>query len=354
MVVLPLLLAALPLPQATEPDDPQPERRVIPARAEPGADTLAFATPQTNYVLEDAIVEASPRAALLFFDHVGAHRGTVLRNVKVWVRPGTLPLDRAYWGVRGYEMADTLLDRVEVTGFGRATPEHDEGHALYLNPIGDLTIVDGWIHHNGGQGTQLVNRPEESARPRGPAAGRIVIRRTRYHENGFNPDRGGFQLSIFGTGQDVVLEDVEFRAGFEREPWDAASPGIGSRGALVIEPEPWAPELGKDPWWRPVDAGAEDFELPFTQGRVELRGVRVRHRAPDRAILQLKGCRELVVSGCDFASDGGGPAPRIELDRPDRPGRDCGRIEWRGNRGDAVVYVRGQRRGLASEDFVVE
>ena len=74
----------------------------------------------------------------------------------------------------------------------------------------------------------------------------------------------------------------------------------------------------------------------------------VNHRDANRPIVQIKGCEELVVRDCVF-----GPG-RIELDAPDKQGRDCGKIVWQGNQGSAVVYHRGERLGTADQDFVIE
>jgi hypothetical protein len=344
-----VLLGSAPLALQDAEEDP---RRVIPAKTMVGADTIGHKEVQTGFTLEDAILQASNRTAMLFYDKKGLHTGTAFRNVLVHVAPGTLELDRSYWGIRGYDMVDTLFERVEITGFGRVTPRHDEGHAIYLNLAGDLTLEDCFIHHNGGQGLQLVNRPGESTQPRGPAPGTITIERTRFHENGFNPDRGGFQVSIFGTGQDIVLRDVEIVAGQDATGW----PRGRTSGGLVIEAEPWI-EGKKDPWWRPEDPPAdfpEGFEVPFTQGRVELERVTVHHRNPSKSLVQIKGCEELVVRGCTFQADPGGAPGKIALDHPQKPGRDSGRIVWEGNSGNAIVILRGKEVGPASMDFVVE
>jgi len=333
-------------------------------------DTLGFPTAQTDFTLTDAIVDASPRTALIFYDKVGPHRGTTLRNVLIRVAPGTLPLDRSYWALRGYDMVDTLLDHVEITGFGVVTDRHDEGHAIYVNPAGDFTLTDSYIHHNGGQGLQLVDRPSETTMGKGPMPGTITVRRTRFVENGFNPNRGAFQVSIFGTGQDVVLEDVEIVAGLDDTVWPKGKTG----GGIVMEPEPYAPNRKKFPWWRPDDPPA-DFVPPFTQGVTTLTRVTVRHRDPDRALVQIKGCRELVVKDCTFEAvdarpvdepgDGQGNGPgrdhpvahahaRIELDAPTKPGRTCGKIVWQGNHGNCEVWQNGRRIGLVSDDFTID
>ncbi len=347
-------LLSLIVASATPVQEQQDTRRVFRPKADPSGDTLNFKSPSTNFVLENALVQGSARSAMLFYDHRGPHTGTVLRKVKLYVEPGTIAFDRSYWALRGYDMVDTLLDEVEITGFGRVTPKHDEGHAIYLNLAGDFTLKNSHIHHNGGQGLQLVNRPRESDFPKGPMPGTILIKDTRFHENGFNPDRGGFQVSIFGTGQRIHMQNVEIIAGQDDTIWhkDLTS------GALVIEPEPYAPQRNKLPWWRPAEP-PEGFEPPFTQGRTVLENVTVRHRNPGKSLLQIKGCEELVVTGCTFEATVDNTAPagtigKIMLDAADKPGRDCGRIEWTGNRGNAVVFHRGVRIGLAGEDFVIE
>lgn len=347
-----LLLAACPAPIPAQ--DGFDGRRVLRPNDDPSGDTLNFQTAAQGFVMEDTIVLGSARTALMFYGHKGLHRGTVLRNVKLWVAPGTVKNDRSYWALRGYDMVDTLLERVEITGFGRVTPMHDEGHAIYVNPAGDLTILESFVHHNGGQGLQLVNRPRETSLPKGPMPGTIVVANTRFHENGFNPERGGFQVSIFGTGQGLELKDVEILAGFDDTVW----PKDLTSGGLVIEAEPHAPQRNKLPWWRPAEI-EEDFVPPFTQGKVVLDNVTIRHRNPGKSLAQIKGCEELIVTGCTFEAEVTEDAPpgtigKVVLDAPDKPGRSCGRIEWRGNQGNAVVFHEGQRLGLASEDFVIE
>jgi hypothetical protein len=287
----------------------------------------------------DAIVQASARTAVICYQGGGPYRNLTLRNSILRVEPNTLADNRSFWALRGYDMIDTTLERVEITGFGAKTRHHDEGHAIYLNLAGSLTIERCDIHHNGGQGLQLVNRPGESSLPPGPAAGAITVLDTRFRENGFNPDRGSFQVSIFGTGQSIHMEDVEILAGLDGTFADAES-----GGALLIEAE--GARSDRAVWWKPSDAPA-DATPPFTQGTVELLRLHVQHRAPNRALVQIKGCAELIVEECEFS---GG---RVRLDDPDKPGRPCGRIVWRGNRGDAEVFVRGVRKGRADEDFSV-
>ncbi|HED65350.1 MAG TPA: hypothetical protein ENJ09_07325 [Planctomycetes bacterium] len=344
------LLASLALPRSAQErgkDKTPKPRRVIHAKPVPGSDTISITKPTNGYTLKDVVLEASPRAAILFFDHRGPFEGTHFDNVLIHVAPKTLPLDRAYWGVRGYDLVDTLFEHLEITGFGRVTDKHDEGHAIYLNPAGDFTLRDSFIHHNGGQGLQLVNRPEETSFPKGPRTGTITVEDTRFEENGFNPDRGAFTVSIFGTGQDVVLRNVTILAGLDGTAYPRGRTG----GALVIEPEPYAPSRGKLPWWRPDDP-PEDFTPPFTQGRVLLENVTVRFKDPSKPLLQIKGCKELIVRNCTFESVAGAPG-RIELDLPDKPGRTNGHVLWEHNRGNARVSIAHRPVGPVSEDFEV-
>ncbi|MEW6072842.1 MAG: hypothetical protein AB1726_09665 [Planctomycetota bacterium] len=307
----------------------------------PSADTITLKSREEGFALAGTIVQASARTAMICYQNGGPYRGIRLADSILRVEPGTLPLDRSYWGLRGYDVVDLWLERVEIAGFGAVTPKHDEGHAIYLNLAGPLTLEGCVIHHNGGQGLQLVNRPKESVLPPGPAAGAIAIRRSAFRENGFNPDRGATQVSIFGTGQAILLEDVEIVAGRDGTPF----PGGRTGGALLIEAE--APDGQRPVWWRPAEGGAEE-EIPFAQGRCELIRVRIDHADPNRPLVQIKGCAELVVRDCRFA---GG---RVEIDLPGKPGRDCGRIEWEGNGGPAEVFVRGRRMGSAAQDFVIE
>jgi hypothetical protein len=304
-------------------------------------DTVALKEPVDSFLVEDAIVQASPRTAIICYEHRGPFRNVTVRNSILRVEPRTIPLDRSYWGVRGYDMANTLFERVEITGFGAITWRHDEGHAMYLNVSDSLTIVDCDIHHNGGQGLQLVNRPNESVFGSRAALGSVQIRHTRFHENGFNPDRGGFQVSIFGTGQAIRMEDVEIVAGYDATPYPTGFTG----GGLLIEAEGYNPARPeRRVWWRPAEL-PDDWVEPFAQGATELVGVRIQHRRPDKPLMQVKGCETLVVT--DGLFSGG----RVELDRLDKPGRDCGYVQWKRNRGDAQVYYKGELVGRADQDF---
>ena len=323
---------------------PPPQWKVIEPRSGPSSDTFSLKRSVAEFLVEDTILQASSRTGFIAYSKRGPYRNVVFRNSIVTVAPGTIPLDRSYWAIRGYDMIDTLFERVEITGFGKITPKHDEGHAIYLNVAGSLTLTSCNIHHNGGQGLQVVNRPGETVLPVGPAAGTITIRNTSFRENGFNPDRGGFQVSLFGTGQAIVLEDVEILAGLDGTPF----PGDRTGGGLLIEVEAFNPRRPEKPvWWHPgrFEAG---WKPPFGQGRTELTRVRVQHVNPDKSLVQIKGCQELIVTDCDFR---GGS---IQLDHPRKPGRDCGRIEWRGNRGDALVFFQGSPLGRADEDFVIQ
>ncbi len=347
----PLALLALwlvPAPSSAQgarrfgPLDPE-SLKVVAPRSAATADTITLKERERGFVVEDTLVQASLRTALICYQNGGPYVGTTVRNSILRVEPGVLALDRSYWGVRAYDMVDTLFERVEITGFGKVTPRHDEGHAIYMNVIGPLTIIGCDIHLNGGQALQLVNRPAESVLPPAPGSGTITIRGTSIRENGFNPDRGGTQVSIFGTGHDVVLDGVEIIAGRDGTPFLRNQTG----GALLIEPETFRPIKGaSNVWWRPKEQPA-GFVMPFTQGRVQLTGVVIDHVNPNRPIVQIKGCRELLVQGCTFVRG------RVDIDLPGKPGRECGLVSWKGNRGDAEVYYRGERLGLASEDFVV-
>jgi hypothetical protein len=305
------------------------------------SDTITLKRQASGFTMSDTLVQASARTALIGYQGDGPFDGTRITNCIFRVEDGTVPNGRSYWGLRGYDMRNTVLDGVEITGFGRPTQHHDEGHAIYFNLVGALTLTGCHIHHPGGQGAQLVNRPGESTLPRGPAAGAITVQNTWFHENGFNPDRGGFQLSIFGTGQDVTLTDVEIVAGHDETPFPNGQTG----GGLLIEPE--GPHDGADTcWWCPGPGRGPPEDPPFTQGRVVLSNVLIDQMNANRPIVQIKGCRELVVHGSEFR---GG---RIDLDDPAKAGRSSGRIEWSGNRGEAQVFLAGQRVGLASQDFV--
>lgn len=307
-------------------------------------DTLAVKAASTGFTLTGTHVEAGKRTGLIFYERSGRHENVHLADVLVSVAPGTLEFDRAYWGVRGYDLVDAVFERVEITGFGVVTPKHDEGHAIYLNPLGSITIADCHLHHNGGQAIQLVRRPIESVEPEGPASGTITVRNTRLAENGFNPDRGAFQLSIFGTGQDVVLTDVEIIAGHDPDvTWHNGMTG----GALLIESDRFKLKpRGANTWWRGEEEPAPD-DMVFTTGRATLTRVRVHHRNPNRPIVQIKSCRELVVEDSDFAEG------VIQLDMPKKAGRDSGSIRWTGNRGEATVKWRGETLGPAWRDFEI-
>jgi hypothetical protein len=308
-------------------------------RSIPGdsSDTVTLKDGMSGFTLVGTTIEASARTAIMAYQGGGPYVGTTLRDCVVHVAPNTVPDGRSFWAFRGYDMSDTTLSGVEITGFGKETPKHDEGHAIYLNVIGPLTLEDCNVHHNGGQGLQLVNRPSESNAPAGPAKGAITVHRTWFHENGFNPDRGAFQVSIFGTGQDVLLEQVEIVAGKDRTRYSQGRTG----GALLIEAD--FPTEQKPAWW-----SAADGEPPFTQGKVVLDRVLVDHESPNRPLVQIKGCRELTVTGSTFR---GG---RIALDDPTKPGRASGVITWTGNSGDAAVYVNGVQVGTADVDFTAE
>ena len=337
--------AATAEPLASPPPPPvgvgptEPERWKVLKGGE--GDTIAVTQrPAQPLEIVDTILQASTRTALICFETRGPFVGTTIRNSILRVEPGTIPLDRSYWAFRGYDMIDTLVERSEITGFGRVTPRHDEGHAIYLNVAGSFTLVDSFLHHNGGQAVQLVNRPAESVLPAGPAAGEIRIENTRIAENGFNPDRGGFQVSIFGTGQPVTLRKVEISAGQDETEFDRDRTG----GGLLIEAE----AAGKRPvWWKPAKPD-EDWTVPFTQGPTLLQGVTIIHRNPNKPIVQIKGCEELIVENSWF--EGG----KVVLDHPAKPGRNSGKIIWRGNGGDAELFLRGRRLGLVGQDFEVE
>ena len=321
-----------------EQDGEEPvEMRVLRGRG--GDDTFALVRSSGEPVeISDTIVQASTRTALIFFQGGGPYEGFRLTDSIVRVEPGTLALDRSYWALRGYDMIDARIEGTEITGFGVVTPKHDEGHAIYFNVAGAFTVLDSHLHHNGGQAIQLVNRPGESVLPAGPAAGEIRIERTRIAENGFNPDRGGFQVSIFGTGQSITLRDVEIVAGHDDTEHDRGR----TAGGLLIEAE--SPDGKRAVWWKPRPQ-PEGWVVPFTQGPTVLERVTVDHRSPNKPLVQIKGCESLTVTDSTFV---GG---KVVLDHPAKPGRNSGRIVWKGNQGTAELIVRGRSVGRVDQDY---
>ena len=145
--------------------------KVIRPKRGVSADTFALRRKEEGFLIENTVLNASTRTAFICYDHAGpAPRQPLPQRPDPTSRRGPCPTTARTGACAGYDMVGTVFHGVEITGFGKVTPHHDEGHALYLNLAGDLTLIDCDIHDNGGQGLQAVNPPERVVAPQRPRA----------------------------------------------------------------------------------------------------------------------------------------------------------------------------------------
>jgi hypothetical protein len=301
--------------------------------------TVKESNATSGVVREQQLIRSARRSGLATYTGV-LHEDWTLRDVTVVPAEGV----RTLWGMRVYEISDWLLERVEIAYMGvpgDGGRSGREGHAFYGNVAGDLTFDNCWIHHNRGQAIQVVARPRSGT---APAVGKLTVRNSLLQENGFDSDRAAFAVTVHGPGSeyDVELEDVRIEA--LRLPDHQGHDGRvrNSRGGICIAP---VGNLPNEPVWY----DAED--PPFTNGRVTLNNVLVAMRRPAQALGLFRGIRELEVTGCAFY---GGEGSEVVIDAPGKPGRDCGRVVWKGNQGDATLVYRGRALGPVSGDYELE
>lgn len=355
VLLLPLVLAALaPAPRAQDGDGPDPDvvelgrrRRAADQGVAPpqfNADGWEVVAPTKSYgswtlqwkgdgppeVLERTVVKAASGGIAAHKGH--KHPDYVLRDVLIEPAEGFFPL----WGVRAYEIAGWTLERVEIRGMG-GKPGKPEGHAFYGNVAGDLSFLGCSFHDNKGQAIQVVARPNAGT---APAVGHMLVRDCVFAENGFDSDRAGFQLSVFGPGPhyDVSILNTRIQA-LGLEPFTGPEGGEwNSRGGLCIAPVHGRTNL---PAW------FDEKEPPYTNGKVVIEGLTIEMKRPYQPMALFRGIRELEVHGSTF--QGGG---MVVIDPPGAAGCDCGYVVWEGNRGDAVLWYHGEKVGPVSGTYV--
>lgn len=241
-------------------------------------------------------------------------------EIKGRYKSGTL------WGMRLYNVADLLLE----DGWIHDIQEIYEGHGLYINPCGPLTLRRLVIEDCGGQAIQLMNRQWSEPSENLPFAGGLVHLDTIKIRNcSFNPNRGAFPITMRGLGPnaDVLIENVDIYIKWN-QPQKRSGRTCRSAGGIVLA--------------RP-DSKLESYDFDFFRN-VTLRNCRVVLIDPFQPVLQVEGCRKLTVENCHFE---GGDVRLAPFDR----GPGVLRLTWRNNTGNARVQHRGKTLGTADADF---
>jgi hypothetical protein len=195
--------------------------------------------------------------------------GVLLDNVLAYGTGELLWAMRLY-NVTNMRIKDTVFRYVGDLEKGR------EGHCIYLNLLGDLTLDNVFCHTSLGQGLQLVYRPwETNVSPELiPTEKDIIINKSRFVNLG-GGDRDSFAVSIFGTGHRITMSDVLVRETNQLPSWDNTRTGVKnrSRGGILI--------------------GAGDFgnrDAVFTAVHVLLKD-------SDRPAVQIEECDHLEWAG---------------------------------------------------------
>ena len=242
----------------------------------------------------------------------------------------------SYYGARAYQIEDALIRGSwihHLGGFGR------DGHGLYFNLHGDLTVMDSLFEEMGGQAIQLVNRedafkngaPQLDNRP--AKIGMVAIKRCGIINAGYSPMRGSWAISLAGLGRsdrqvDVLIEDLYMRCNYQGKGGSQHNGDpINSRGGVLIE--------------NALKNGQRGY------GTVTIRRADVELWEPDRGPLTINNSENVLIEDCRIISHSG--RPWLEIDRLDFSGfqdvSPCGSVRIRNVSGNQILRVRDKQIG---------
>lgn len=241
-------------------------------------------------------------------------------------------LGQLYWFARLYNVVDCLIDGCDFHDIGAfAQYSHEgvsltphgkrEGHALYFNLHGDLSILQTHFQNCLGQGVQVVNRPHETL-IQDPPSGTIQIKDSTFQDCSRDPgDRAAYPLSIFNTrGHDCFIRRVSIWSTDETPVWynSRTSENCRSRGGALFE-------------------GASDKKLSIKHLNVLLLD-------PDRPAVKIRGWESIDWEGGVLEPGGLRDRPlQIDIETPNPQN-----VNIRGLEGNYTISVNGETASLAA------
>lgn len=294
---------------------------------------------------ERRIFESGRRTAVQYHTALPIYfRDHIYRDVEIRPAKAFDPTDEQSgmeWGGRFYNTANLLFERLWVH---HANSNSGEGHGLYVDPSGALTLRNSRIEDCGGQLLQVFNRqwgsvfgPGEPPTNLPFAAGQVRISEFVGRNAGWNPSRGAFALTFNGLGPDadIVIENVDLHL-----EWSAPQIRSGrqcwSAGGIVIS------KTDVPPAWMTV--------VPSRNaGHVHLKNWKLVMKQPRQYLLKVDNVESLTIENSHFEALGG--EGLIQIDEPGWTDKDSGKITIRNCTGNAIVYVKGQKVGLVSEGY---
>jgi len=328
------------------PDIPFPE----PAPEELAGFELGDTSKNSDPRAGEPILGWNASALVTIPDAWSGERAIVWNNTKPgWGGAG----DRGpLWGRRGYNMAGTLENLVQRR-VGNWT-KGKEGHALYLNPAGDVLIRNVHAIECGAQWGQFAWRPKETRLPLElwPLNTGAVLRIEDSSAidcgaiNAGDAVRASWPLAFYATGHE--LEVVRFKVRTKLPPFTQnGNPGRQAHGAVFVGPGtssrinysgPDAVEYAGDTvrYTATGSNGSDSFQVYARTPKATLEGLDIELWNSDREEVRLWNVGEALLIAPRIVEHGG-TADVVIVD-------DCGRVEIR----DAVTELRVRIKSAAT------
>lgn len=227
------------------------------------------------------------------------------------------------WLVRAYDLAGSEFHTCSFSPNTHVV----EGHGLYANLNGRLTITDSDFLSIAGNGIQLVRRPSEQGAstfdnvpPYGPALGSVNILDISFFAHDTPSQRCSYSLAYYGCGQDLRV--LNYHGGELR------------RGLIVVEPEPVGSNGGT--WWQDTPQAwwpTRHLKIIGASGSWIV--------PPDREVIRLGSVEDTDIDGLSLSCDLPVESYKIKIDdyQPGDLRRLSGPGRIRGVEADAPVRV---------------
>lgn len=221
------------------------------------------------------------------------------------------------WGLRGYEVSGTLAN-LQLWRVGDWTRGR-EGHAVYLNVSGNLSIRKLTGIQCGAQLLQIVWRALESVGPRPTGANTIRLSELLAFQCGMINTgmavRASWPISIFNTGARITMDNITVITNLAPFVGDR-SETFRSHGALMVGPSE------KEPYRTPT---------------LNVVGLKSRLNMPDRDEVRIAAVDSAVLVGLDMSRTEG-TLPKVTIVT------DCGEVYIGDVRAPLEVCIRDKAK----------
>ena len=229
-----------------------------------------------------------------------------------WLKPGYVDLDvknvecyglgELYWGMRLYDVRGSIdacyfhdIGHYRSRTYHGTSPGKIEGHAIYANLGGSLSITRCGFERLEGQAIQLVWRAGETVTER-PESIQITVSDVIVVDASMNADRGGFAISLFDGMRADSADISNFEIAWTRRfPPFTGSDGATkkSRGAIL----------------------SQGYNTEISDGVIMAS-------SPDRPAIQIEG-GFATIRRVDFRSESGEPLKILFKDGTQGVVEDC-------------------------------